>query len=316
VTVRVAVIGGGIGGLAAAHALVGAGFDAHVLEASASPGGVIGTTRVDGFLREHAASSFLGGPARGALALCKDLGVPVERASTKAKNRLIYIDGALRQLPRSPLDLALTNMLTWRGKLALLREPFAPARAQGHDESMHAFAARRFGAEAARAFFAPLVTGVFAADSHEVSLDAGFPRFAALDADGGVVRGFAKHAARQLLARATGRDTGRTPRGLWAPTGGVGELIGALARALGPRVKTNARVSSLAPEAAKIGGVIHGEPHSEGMLHIVDLEVRVSAFGLGSVIERAVEKNTRESYKVTTRFTNAYAAEKGLLFGR
>lgn len=256
-TVRVAVIGGGIGGLAAAHALVGAGFDAHVLEASASPGGVIGTTRVDGFLREHAASSFLGGPPRGALALCKDLGVPVERASTKAKNRLIYIDGALRKLPRSPLDLALTNMLTWRGKLALLREPFAPARAQGHDESMHAFAARRFGAEAARAFFAPLVTGVFAADSHDVSLDAGFPRFAALDAEGGMVRGFAKHAARQLLARATGKDAGHTPRGLWAPTGGVGELTGALARALGTRVKTNARVSSLAP--AERGVRVDGE---------------------------------------------------------
>jgi oxygen-dependent protoporphyrinogen oxidase len=244
---RVCVIGGGIGGLTAAHALVAAGFDAHVREASAHAGGVVGTTRVEGFLREHAASSFLGGPARGALALCQELGVPVERASSRAKRRFIYIDGALRQLPRSPVDLVRTDLLTWRGKLALLREPFAKPRASGDDESMHAFAARRFGAEAARAIFAPFVTGVFAADSHAVSLEAGFPRFAALDEQGGIVRGFAKQAGQQLLRRISGKRIARTPSGMWAPTGGLGALTSALAQALGTRLETNARVSSLAP---------------------------------------------------------------------
>jgi oxygen-dependent protoporphyrinogen oxidase len=244
---RIAVIGGGIGGLAAAHALCGAGFDAHVLEAGDHPGGVIGTSRVDGFLREHAASSFLGGPPRGALALCKDLGVPVEHASKSAKKRFIYIDGALRQLPRSPVDLVRTDLLTWRGKLALLREPLAKPRARGADESMHAFAARRFGPEAARAIFAPFVTGVFAADSHAVSLEAGFPRLAALDDAGGIVRGFAKQAAGQVLARVTGTSPARTPRGMWAPVGGVGALVEALAHSLGSRVKTGTRVRAIAP---------------------------------------------------------------------
>jgi protoporphyrinogen/coproporphyrinogen III oxidase len=254
---RVAVIGGGIGGLAAAHALCGAGFDAHVLEASAHPGGVIGTTRVDGFLREHAASSFLGGPPRGALALCRDLHVPVEQASRAAKNRFIYIDGELRKLPRSPIDLVRSNLLTWRGKLALLREPLAPKRPQGVDESMHAFAARRFGPEAARAIFAPFVTGVFAADSHAVSLEAGFPRLAALDDAGGIVRGFAKQAGNQVLARVTGKKSSRTPGGMWAPTGGLGTLVDALARSLGSRIKTNARVRALAP--ADQGVLVDGE---------------------------------------------------------
>jgi hypothetical protein len=44
----------------------------------------------------------------------------------------------------------------------------------------------------------------------------------------------------------------------------------------------------------------------------VELDVRITALGLGSMIEKLVEKNVRESYAVTTRFTNAYAAEKGL----
>ena len=244
---KVAVIGGGIGGLAAAHALVGAGFDAQVLEATDHAGGVVGTSTVDGFVREHAASSFLGGPSRGALAMCKAFGVAADRASPKARRRWIYIDGKLRALPDNPVALATSDLLTWRGKLALLREPFAPSRAAGHDESVHAFAARRLGAEAARAIVAPFVTGVFGADSHDISLEAGFPRFAELDASGGLVRGMAKQAAKSLLARATGKSSARTERGMWAPHGGLGKLVDAFAAALGPRVHLGVRVQAIAP---------------------------------------------------------------------
>ena len=81
---RIAVVGGGLGGLTAARALLAAGVDAHVLEASGRAGGVIGTSRIDGYVREHAASSFLGGPSRGAFALCKALGVEVDKASPRA----------------------------------------------------------------------------------------------------------------------------------------------------------------------------------------------------------------------------------------
>jgi protoporphyrinogen/coproporphyrinogen III oxidase len=254
---RVAVIGGGLGGLTAAHALCAAGFDAHVFEAGPHPGGVIGTSHVDGYVREHAASSFLGGPSRGALALCKELAVAVEQASPRAKKRWIYIDGRLHALPRNPLELARTDLLTWRGKLALLREPVASARAAGSDESMHAFAARRFGPEVARAIVAPFVTGVFAAESHDVSLEAGFPRLAALDERGGIVRGFARQTAAGLLARITGKRSARTQGGMWAPVGGLGTLVEALASALGGRLRTGIRVQSLAP--AERGVLVDGE---------------------------------------------------------
>ena len=243
---KVAVIGGGLGGLVAAHALVGAGFDAHVLEAN-HPGGVVGTTTVDGFVREHAASSFLGGPARGALALCKELGVAVEKASPKAKKRYVYIDGKLRQLPRGPVDLVRSDLLTWRGKLALLREPLA-ARRGTEDESVHDFAARRLGPEAARAIIAPFVTGIYAADSHDISLEAGFPKLAALDAAGGILRGAAKQAAKAMLGVATGKKSAKTPGGMWAPVGGLGSFVNALVAKLGPRLKNNVRVTSLVPD--------------------------------------------------------------------
>ena len=238
---KIAVVGGGFGGLSAAHALVKAGHDAHVLEAGEHVGGVVGTSIVDGYRREHAASSFLGGMADGALALCNELGVPVEKASPRVRKRWIYIDGKLRALPSNPIALVRSDLMTWRGKLALLREPFAPAGPAG-DESVHAFAARRLGPEVARAIIAPFVTGVFAADAHDISLEAGFPRLAELDAAGGLVRGSLKRMMRRR------RSEARTPRGMHAPVGGLGALVDALARALGARIHTGVRIRSIEPD--------------------------------------------------------------------
>jgi len=238
---KIAIVGGGVGGLVAARALVRAGIDAHVLEAGPRPGGVVLTSAADGFLREHAASSFLGGPPGGALALCNELGVEVVKASPAARTRWIYLDGKLRALPHSPFGLITTDLLTWRGKLALLGEPFRAA-GSGSEESVHAFAARRFGAEAARAIFAPFVTGIYAADAHAISLPAGFPKLAALDAQGGMVRGMIK----QMLRGRRGGPA-KTPRGMWAPRGGVGALASALAGELGARVRLSTPVARIEP---------------------------------------------------------------------
>ena len=65
---------------------------------------------------------------------------------------------------------------------------------------------------------------------------------------------------------------------------------------------------SIAAESTKIGGVIRAEPDGAGMRHVVDLSVQVSAFGLGGLIERIIEKNTRDSYRMTAQYTNAFVS--------
>jgi hypothetical protein len=70
--------------------------------------------------------------------------------------------------------------------------------------------------------------------------------------------------------------------------------------------------SSVASDSTRVSGTIRAEKHPEGMLHVVELDIVVKAFGLGSMIERMIEKNTRDSYRVTTAFVNAYARERGL----
>ena len=263
---RVAIIGGGLGGLATARTLLAAGIDAHVLEASSRAGGVIGTSQIDGFTREHAASSFLGGPSRGMLALCNELGVAVEKASPRAKKRWIFLDGKLRALPSNPVDLVRSDLLTWRGKLDLLREPLRPPGPKGQDESVHDFAARRLGAEAARAIVAPFVTGVYAADAHDISLEAGFPKLASLARNGGLVRGLARQAARGaaggLLRKIAGKHKSKaTPRGMYTARGGLGAVVEALAAELGARVRYGALVDRIEPTSK--GLTIDGE-HWDG----------------------------------------------------
>lgn len=254
---RIAVIGAGIGGLTAALRLQQAGHEVVVYEGQARVGGLINTSNVDGFVREHAASSFLGGPGDGALALCNELGVAVDKASSRAKRRWIFIDGKLQALPRNPIELVRSGLLTNRGKYELLRESMVPPRdvERDGDTSVYEFAVRRFGPEAARALIAPFVTGVYAADARDVSLQAGFKKFAEFDKGGGILRSVltgAGKSAVQRLGRLLGllQDDGRpsagsTPHGMWAPRGGLGALIAGLERNLPGVIQTQATVRTV-----------------------------------------------------------------------
>jgi hypothetical protein len=71
--------------------------------------------------------------------------------------------------------------------------------------------------------------------------------------------------------------------------------------------------ASVAAGTTQVSGSIRVEPHPAGLTHIVALELRVAALGLGSLVERAIEKSTRESYRVTAAYTHAFAAARGLL---
>lgn len=236
---RVVVVGAGIGGLVAGLRLDQAGVDVTVVDAGSSPGGVIGSEVAAGWLLERAAGSFLDdgevGGAPGLGQLCDELGVATVGAAPSARKRWVYIDGKLQAVPSGPWSLLTSDLLTWRGKLELLREPLRPVRAvDAEDESVHAFATRRLGAEVARALVAPAVTGIYATPAHEVSLRAGFPRLAALADHGGLVRG-ALHSA---LGRRRARGTRPTrPRGLRAPEAGMGAVVKAVAARLGERVR-------------------------------------------------------------------------------
>jgi oxygen-dependent protoporphyrinogen oxidase len=226
--VRVAVIGGGISGLTAAHLLVGAGHDVALVDDAAEPGGLIAGARVDGFLCERGPQAVLdGSEAVMALIASAGLGARIVRALPASRRRSVYVAGKLRPFPASPPALIKTNLLSARGKLRLLREPFVRRRrdvAGDGDESVFDFVARRFGPEAAERAAGPALIGVYAGDAAALSVRAALPRVAALERDhGSVLRGMFRT-----------RGTSRLGRPITFPEG-LGELPRALGAALGAR---------------------------------------------------------------------------------
>lgn len=238
---RLVVVGGGISGLATAfHALnaarrLGSDLAVTVLEAAARPGGRMWSDREDGFVVEHGPNGFLDSKQDALeLAACLNASGLLLRASPLAAKRFICRRGRLRRLPESPPAFLASRLLSFRGKVRVLREPFAPPPPEG-DETLAAFARRRLGPEALDYLIDPMVSGVFAGDPERLSLRAAFPRIAELEREyGGLFK------ALWRLGRERRRARGAGPAGpggtLTSFRGGVRTLIETLTAALADAV--------------------------------------------------------------------------------
>ena len=230
---RVIVVGAGPSGLAVAFRLKQRGHTVTVLEAGPRPGGNVGTLHEDGFRVEIGPNGFLDGkPAT--LQLCRDLGlgdrlIPASEGSRK--NRYVEHAGRVEKLPGSVAAFLRSPLLSPAGKLDLLCEPLRHRPTGDRDESVAAFARRRFGREAADVFVAALVTGIHAGDPERLSVRAAFPRLAAFERDhGGIVRGVL--AAGRAKKRANG-GVRPPPQRTWSFREGLQVLVDALAEQLG-----------------------------------------------------------------------------------
>ena len=122
---RIAVVGGGICGLALAHRLLDRA-DVTLFEAGPHAGGHATTVRDDGFLVEAGPNGFLD-RNEGPRALAEELGIAGDllEARPEAKNRFVVRGGRLHRAPDSPPTLITTGVLSPAGKLRLLLEPSA-----------------------------------------------------------------------------------------------------------------------------------------------------------------------------------------------
>ena len=140
--------------------------------------------------------------------LCRLLGIAhrVLPARDAAGRRFLYVRGRLRPLPLSPLAFLASRILSLRGRLRVLGEPFVAAHPDP-EESVFSFAARRIGAEAADILVDAMVSGVYGGDSRRLSLVSTFPKMHALEKEhGGLVRGML--AAEMKAARRERKRTG------------------------------------------------------------------------------------------------------------
>ncbi|MFN2323773.1 MAG: protoporphyrinogen oxidase [Trueperaceae bacterium] len=254
---RVAVVGGGLAGLATAHALLRLRpeLDVVVLEAAGVPGGNVRTSVQDGYTFDWGPNGFLANVPE-TLVLAGELGIEsqLRPAADAAAQRFLYRDGGLRALPTSPGSFLRSELLSLPGKLRALSEPLL-ARPVRREETVFDFAARHFGFEAARVFAGAFVAGITAGDPRELSLDALFPRLRKLEAThGSLLRGMAaaRRAARGSPAPAGSGDAKRDGR-LTTFEGGVQTLIDALATELGARLRTGAQAVVLRDAVGREG---------------------------------------------------------------
>jgi protoporphyrinogen/coproporphyrinogen III oxidase len=237
----IAVIGGGISGLAVGYHLLEAGADFVVLEAGSRPGGVVGSIRVEGRIMEL-------GPQRTRLTpplrrLVGELGLTNHLVTAPDLPLYIYRDGRLRPVPMSLQGALTTDLLGWGDRLRILMEPFT--RPLATDETAGAFFARKFGRRTYDRLIAPVYGGLFASDPADMpSRYALAPALAALGVRRSVLTAVVRAA----------RSRGRAPTCSFA--GGLQVLTDALARRLGDRLEREAPVRSV----ERLGGgfrVVH-----------------------------------------------------------
>ncbi len=253
---RVVVVGAGISGLATAFEIVQRAerfprpLELVCIDRSSRAGGHIRSERHGGFLCEWGPTGFLdNAPATRTLVRRLGLETELTPAREEARTRFLFRRGALRKLPVSAGEFLTSGVLSTPGKLRVLGEPLVRRRTSAVDESVHDFAARRIGREAAETLIDALVGGIWAGDTRQLSLKASFPKMAEMERlHGGLFRA--------MLARGKGKpdldEEGKKSGSPFGPggtltsfRGGMQTLTDKLAAALGDRLRLGTPVRAV-----------------------------------------------------------------------
>ncbi len=255
---RVAIVGGGISGLAAAHRLVELAPQVQLtlFEASDRLGGVLETVHRDGFLIERSADNFIT-TIPSAVDLCRRVGLADQLLSTSGEHRQAFVvsRGRLRKIPDGFLIMAPTRLwpvlatpiLSPLGKLRLAMERFVRPRVDDSDESLASFARRRMGREVYERLVQPLVGGIYTADPQRLSVRATMPRFVDMERQSGSLIVAALKQRRDDASKSNNGDSGARYSMFVAPRDGMSSLVDAISARL-PRgaVRLSAPVDRIA----------------------------------------------------------------------
>lgn len=269
-TAHVAIVGGGITGLAAAYFLqekareTGLAISYSLLEQSARWGGKIRTETVGGygdapFVVEAGPDSFIT-QKPWAWQLAHRLGIGGRLLPTNETGRKIYVlnkrrptplpDGVLLIVPTRFLPFALSPLISLPGKLRMGLDLFLPAKRDGEDETLADFITRRLGAEALDKIAEPLMSGIYNAEADKQSVLATFPRFRELEQKyGSLTKGMlAAQRARQQSA-ASAPPNSKPMSFFVTPKAGVEAMVDALQTQLTGELRLGAGVAALEPIA-------------------------------------------------------------------
>lgn len=252
---RVAVIGGGISGLAAAHRVheLAPSIELRLFEAGPGLGGSLKTLHEDGFLIERGADNFITTIPWG-VELCRRIGFEDQLIETTPDHRTAFVvrRGRLHKIPEGFVIMApsriwpvvTTPILSPLGKLRMAWEYLVPKRAEDQDESLAAFVIRRFGRETYERLVQPLVGGIYTGDPEKLSVRMTMPRFVDMERDhGSLIRAVWRQARKR---RQQTQGGGARYSMFVAPRNGISSLVDAIAERLpAGSARLDARVSRI-----------------------------------------------------------------------
>jgi oxygen-dependent protoporphyrinogen oxidase len=247
---HVVIVGGGISGLAAAFSLRDAAVRVTVLEGSPRLGGKLSVSEIAGVDVDEGAEALLVTRPEGT-GLIAEAGLGDQRAAPGPTSSAIWTRGALRPLPRRQFmgvpsdmaELAKSGVLSGEGVARAGQDLELPPTARDGDVPVAAYVAARLGDEVVDRLVDPLLGGVYAGRSAELSFDATLPALAAASRQH---RSLAE-AARSLLPPAGPAGTRAGGAVFTTLTRGLGMLPAYLAKASGADVRTSAMARELAP---------------------------------------------------------------------
>jgi oxygen-dependent protoporphyrinogen oxidase len=231
----VAIVGGGVSGLAAAFFLAGEPVRVTVLEGSPYLGGKLSVSEIAGVAVDEGAEALLVTRPEGT-GLIAEAGLADQRVAPGTTSSAIWTRGSLRPLPRRQFmgvpsdmaELARSGVLSGEGVARASQDLELPETARGGDVPVARYVGARLGEEVVDRLVDPLLGGVYAGRSAELSFDATLP---ALSAASRRYRSLAE-AARSLLPPAGADQAGGTRAGgavFTTLAGGLGTLPAYLA---------------------------------------------------------------------------------------
>jgi oxygen-dependent protoporphyrinogen oxidase len=265
-TPHLAIVGGGITGVAAAYAAATSprardrGVRATLIESDTRLGGKILTERIDGCLIEHGPDSLLATKPWG-VDLCRRVGLG-DRLIPTQPGRAVYVwyGGRLHPLPEGmafgiPTRLApilRTQLLSPGEKLRAAADLILPRRRDSGDETIGGQLRRRLGDAVVDRLAGPLLGGIYAGDPDALSVRATFPLLADWEA---TYRSLIVAALARRRARAAGGAAAGPPSGSALPTSGhphgPSPMFLGLVGGLGEMVE---RLDTLLAETARVMG--------------------------------------------------------------
>jgi oxygen-dependent protoporphyrinogen oxidase len=259
---RIAIIGGGIAGLAAAYELEKARTDGRpvkytLYEARQRLGGSLASETVNGAVLERGPDSFLT-EKPAAAELCREVGLGGELIASNdaarktfivVRNRLIALpDGLMFLIPTKLAPTAMTRLFSLRTKIRMGMELLHPPHAMDADESVAALVERHYGAEAVDRLADPLLSGIYGGDASQLSARTVLPRLVEMEKKyGSLTRGMLAGHKKMREAMKNSKDPKRQPPAIFtALRGGMQQLVDALVARIDPAsIRTGAAVKAI-----------------------------------------------------------------------